>query len=336
MIIAVVENRTLVVVAKTFAATVAAKEIERHFDALTHFPDRRADSELAGLAERLNGFALFATALFDKGDWAAGFDHAGEIEAFARRHIDLTRRYWHSEARCMNWFVTGPARFPVARNEKRMKVAEARRTEIHAHAAAARKAVQRRAFPYGTDNDPIPSGDPDAGARINAKIEALALSIDQMKAANAIIRRMEKAGADDDAMVKAVVEQTRMPSETAMRGIVLAHWQTRRGFDTTNSRAEIRRLQLRLQSLSRMQAKGTRSREIETKAGAIEIKENAEIARIQLLFPGKPDDQTRHTLKSHGFRWSPSQGAWQRHLNEAGRYAAQRVMQSITDEGQAQ
>ena len=32
------------------------------------------------------------------------------------------------------------------------------------------------------------------------------------------------------------------------------------------------------------------------------------VARIQLLFPGKPDEQTRRTLKSHGFRWSPSQG----------------------------
>lgn len=35
-------------------------------------------------------------------------------------------------------------------------------------------------------------------------------------------------------------------------------------------------------------------------------------------------------LKSRGFRWSPSEGAWQRLLNNAGIYAARYVVQSIT------
>lgn len=80
-----------------------------------------------------------------------------------------------------------------------------------------------------------------------------------------------------------------------------------------------------------MKERGTRSQELETSAGAVEIKENADMARIQLIFPDKPDDTTRRVLKANGFRWSPSQGAWQRHLNEAGRYAAQRVLKTIID-----
>lgn len=54
MIIAVVEDRTLSILAETFAATIAAKDIEHSFHALTHFPERRTLSELEGLAERLN------------------------------------------------------------------------------------------------------------------------------------------------------------------------------------------------------------------------------------------------------------------------------------------
>lgn len=230
----------------------------------------------------------------------------------------------------MNWFITGPANFPVSRNEKRMKVADARRADIDAHLSAARKAVKRCAFPHGTPDEPIRSGDPEALERVAAKIDALSKSIDQMKAANAIIRRMDKQGAAEEEIVKAVIEATGMEPESAMRGISLAHWQIRRGFDTTNSRAEIRRLQMRLKSLTRMKETGTRSQEIETEAGAVEIRENAEIARIQLRFPGKPDDPTRRTLKANGFRWSPTQGAWQRHLNEAGRWAAQRVVSAIS------
>lgn len=106
-------------------------------------------------------------------------------------------------------------------------------------------------------------------------------------------------------------------------------WQTRRGYDTTGDRAEIRRLKGRLATLRRTQERGTISQTVETETAAFEVKENADIARLQLIFPGKPDAETRALLKSNGFRWSPRETAWQRHLNEAGRWAAKRVMAAL-------
>ncbi|WP_234820329.1 MULTISPECIES: hypothetical protein [Sinorhizobium] len=326
MKIAAFENNILAIVAGTFAATIAAEDIEAQFHALTHFPDRRAKTELADLAERLNRFAAYVVELWNE---ACTPIPEPEIEAFARRHVELTRRYWAAEGRCMNWFITGPARFPVTRNERRMKMSDARRADLKAHEATARKAAKRKAFPHGTDDEPIRSSDPAALQRIMTRIEETALSIDRMKAANAIIRRMEKDLATEEDMIAAVAANTGLSPEAAARGIKLAPWQSRRGFSTTNSRAELRRLQQRLAALARMKERGNQSQEVETDAGAVEIKE-ADIARIQLLFPGKPDDPTRRVLKANGFRWSPSQGAWQRHLNEAGRYAAQRVLKTIS------
>lgn len=335
MTVAIVENRTLVVSVGGFAASISAKSIEHQFDALTHFPDRRANIELGELAERLNDFAAYVEDLAGKGEIAPGFNGVVEVEAFARRHVDLTRRFWAAEGRCLNWFITGPARFPVARNDKRMRIADARRADLAAHPIAARKAVKRKALPHWADDEPIRSGDPSALQRIMTKIEDLALSIDKMKAANTIIRRMEKGGADDAAMIAAIVAQTGLSADVAARGVVLADWQWNRGFDTSGSRAEIRRLQGRLSSLTRMHERGTQSQEVETQAGAVEIKENADMARIQMVFPGKPDEATRRALKANGFRWSPSQGVWQRHLNEAGRWAAERVMKAISADGAA-
>jgi len=231
--------------------------------------------------------------------------------------------------------ITGPARFPVARNEKRIRISEARRADLKAHEAMARKSAKRKAFPHGTDDEQIRSGDPAALQRIMTRIEETALSIDRMKAANAIIRRMEKDLATEEDMIAAVAVNTGLSPEAAARGIKLAPWQSRRGFSTTTSRAELRRLQQRLAALARMKERGNQSQEVETTAGAVEIKENADIARIQLIFPDKPDDPTRRVLKANGFRWSPSQGAWQRHLNEAGRYAAQRVLKTISGENAA-
>ena len=38
--------------------------------------------------------------------------------------------------------------------------------------------------------------------------------------------------------------------------------------------------------------------------------------RLQLFFDGKPSDEQRRELKKHGFKWAPSQGAWQRQLTK--------------------
>lgn len=58
---------------------------------------------------------------------------------------------------------------------------------------------------------------------------------------------------------------------------------------------------------------------------------NKEAMRLQLIFEGKPTDETRNILKSNGFKWAPSQGAWQRLLNSNAEWA----LKQITDKGDA-
>jgi hypothetical protein len=47
----------------------------------------------------------------------------------------------------------------------------------------------------------------------------------------------------------------------------------------------------------------------------LEIVFNKHVNRIQLLFESKPDEKTRAKLKSIGFKWAPSQEAWQNYMN---------------------
>jgi hypothetical protein len=51
--------------------------------------------------------------------------------------------------------------------------------------------------------------------------------------------------------------------------------------------------------------------------------------RLQLLFDGKPDEKTRSVLKSNGFKWAPSQNAWQRQLTENAKYSLQRIIKEL-------
>lgn len=52
---------------------------------------------------------------------------------------------------------------------------------------------------------------------------------------------------------------------------------------------------------------------------------NKEEMRLQLIFEGKPSDETRRALKTNGFRWAPSCMAWQRLLNDNGGWALKRI-----------
>lgn len=56
------------------------------------------------------------------------------------------------------------------------------------------------------------------------------------------------------------------------------------------------------------------------------IYENLEMDRIQIIYDEKPSREVIDKLKHSGFRWSPSQGAWQRQLNRNGRMAVNRIM----------
>lgn len=61
--------------------------------------------------------------------------------------------------------------------------------------------------------------------------------------------------------------------------------------------------------------------------------ENTEIMRLQIIFDGKPEPEVRTVLKKNGFKWAPSQGAWQRMLNTSAKYALNRVKEELEAAG---
>ena len=77
----------------------------------------------------------------------------------------------------------------------------------------------------------------------------------------------------------------------------------------------------------------TRETREEDYQGVVKLVENAEANRVQLIFPGKPSAEVRTKLKKSGFRWSPSEGAWQRQLNSSAVYWAKELVKEITKEG---
>jgi len=319
------DNSVFTIAAGAFKTTIAVKDIERNWNNLSHFPERRAKIELHDLAVRINYISQFLQMVAEQ---SGAVDTVAELETFARRHIERTRRLWALESRCASWFITGPANFPIARNQKRQASRDKAAEHVHNHVEATKKAIARRAWPYGQPEDAIRANNPDAPELLRAEIDKRKTRHQQMKAANAAIRA--HAG-DSDAMAQALVDATGC-SHTAAHKLIKADRFGKRGFaafSLSNNLAEIRRLEQRLAVIVKNRERGAQRRDIETSAGKVSLVENPEAARIQLIFDGKPSENVRIILKKAGLRWSPRFSAWQRHLNNAGRCAISRALEQI-------
>lgn len=179
---------------------------------------------------------------------------------------------------------------------------------------------ERRAA--GVGNAGISSDDPEAIQKLEAKLERLQANQEYMKAANKAIRLKDTAKGDailaDMGLDVGQIHELRSPDFARRVGFP--------SYSLQNNNGNMRRIKERIEQL--------RNAPTETKeqtVGDIKVIENVEENRVQIIFPGKPPTETRKILKAHGFRWSRYNIAWQRHLNNAGRYAAEAVIKKLQE-----
>lgn len=73
----------------------------------------------------------------------------------------------------------------------------------------------------------------------------------------------------------------------------------------------------------------TNSESEESEINGVRVVKNYQSDRIQLFFNGKPDYSTISTLKHAAFKWSPSNGCWQRQLTNNAISATERLLKTI-------
>jgi hypothetical protein len=83
-------------------------------------------------------------------------------------------------------------------------------------------------------------------------------------------------------------------------------------FSLTNNQANIRRMRERLEKITAAKARPVETVEC---SNGVTLEDDAPANRVRLYFPGKPSEAIRSELKSSGFRWAPSVGAWQAYRN---------------------
>lgn len=95
-----------------------------------------------------------------------------------------------------------------------------------------------------------------------------------------------------------------------------------------NSNQRIKNIKDRISYLEKLEELKQTKGNIEIEINGIKIIDNVEANRLQIVFNYKPDADIRAELKRHGFRWSGSNGAWQRFRSQE----AERIAKQIVSE----
>lgn len=187
-----------------------------------------------------------------------------------------------------------------------------------ANSPTARPTPVQLAYARRRSVEPIRADDPAAREKLTTRIKTLEDTKTAMKAINAALRmkavvtgneRLRDLGMDD-----AMIETARQKSP------LYESWEFQ------NLSQNIARLGKRLDQIT---AEADRAPAEDVEGDGYRVVENTGLSRIQIVFDAKPDADARTILKRNGFRWAPSQDAWQRHLNDNGRHAVKQILRSL-------
>ena len=178
------------------------------------------------------------------------------------------------------------------------------------------EALQRRAT-AAERNKAISSDDPDAVPKLEAKLRELEHVRSLLPRAREVLKKAKAPERAREALVSLGLDEDFVarltPGPPLQRW---AHTTVKRNLD-----GEIQRVRRRIDDLRERLSKKPRAPE---QIGDTRIAE--EDNRVRIFFPGKPDEATRKALRSHGFVWAPSAGAWQRKSSEGAWYWARTIL----------
>ncbi|MBT9790325.1 hypothetical protein GPK90_13475, partial [Clostridium sp. MCC344] len=202
------------------------------------------------------------------------------LDTYARKLAENMNQGFAIDARVPSVMIAGPANFPVGKKEKQNRARDSNMEEWRYIQGLLDKI-------RSTGMGGISADDPAAIEKLHrkhGKLDGCALlSPDQIE---------------------------------KLKASMAANWRSDprpfESYQLTNNNAEIRRVKTRIEQLSKQAQREFSGWEFD--GGRVEM--NREDNRLQVFFDGKPDADTRAELKSNGFRWAPSVGAWQRQLTD--------------------
>ena len=238
-----------------------------------------------------------------------------EFEKYREGYADRLKQQLVRRSSIMSTMVTGRGNFPVERMNKKNDADMRKTQEFMKWDEKAQGRLLKAVVPT---TGIISADEPNAPALLQQKIDdARALQV-KMKAANKIIKRKTPTSTTrgttltaEDIKIGQLVNDIGLTQKQAEE-LMKPDFAGRLGFpayEITSVNANIKRMEGRQKGIEQSRSTPATA-DITFKGGT--VVDNTEANRVQIFFDEKPDTDTRTALKRRGFKWAPSQGAWQR------------------------
>lgn len=210
-------------------------------------------------------------------------------ERILKKHYDLTMKYLCAESKCASAAVTGSARFPVAKMEKRNSIAHSHLQNLCNYTKNIEKLLKRITRAQKTEAE---------------KIQEWENQVKLLKARHEIMKKYNKG---------ALTYEELPPDMQKHIDFIRKNFPCLKanftGYKLTNNLANIKRIESQI-------ALAKRTKEIKKDTGfnfngGHVVFDDVEI-RYNIYFDDIPAIEIRTKLKQNGFKWSPKRKAWTR------------------------
>lgn len=213
------------------------------------------------------------------------------LDTYARKLAENLNDHYAIEARVPSILVAGGSNFPVRKKEKQNAARDRNMQEWQDVQGILDKI-------RSTGMGGISMDDPQAAAKLEAKLVKLESAQETMKAVNAYFRKNKTL----EGCPSLTPEQITKLQQEMSQSWHLDKSRPYPAYMLSNNNAEIRRIRGRIEQVR--QHEDTNFAGWEFDGGRVEA--NKADNRLQVFFDGKPDEAARDELKANGFRWRPA------------------------------
>jgi hypothetical protein len=291
-------------------------------------PEKRARSHQENYAAHLNSLYARLQESAESPEQRAILD--AEMKAYKDGYTKRYTAWLGAKSRIVSPMIAGPSNFPVRRMEKANRAEDVRRRELEDFTTRAQSSIyrklQRGRTPEAAHAQELATvtRSIDRSITWTREAESGRTFYDRSSAAASIsgkISRLAKNGQVE--LVRDLLDHLRDQQDTLRKPLFTPRHSV-----------------WNLEETARQQRLATTAKAASAKAGAAaadyksgEIERDFDNNRVRIRFHnGKPSDAIRSQLKGSGWRWSPSNSAWQRMNTENSVYAAKRILQSADEE----
>lgn len=230
----------------------------------------------------------------------------GEKERYIEGYNKHLFAWLYAMSRCASTMITGGSNFPVEQNRKKMDTERKRGEEFMEWRKRAIEACAKKI-------EAAKSQDQKQLEEIEAVKRDIYRTIDWGCSISLLKNRLETiARCGKVAVIREALEYLKAIQDE--RGIIFA--TPRHSIWGMVEIAE--RFKASLESVQ--------VENIESETNGVKVVRNFQADRIQLFFNGKPEQEVIQALKQSAFKWSPSNGCWQRQLTQNAICATERLL----------